>query len=567
MFSPESALHWRGTTTMRGRLNLVSIRAKIALGFGLILVLLAGLGGKTTHSLVQATDLYHDYSQASRLASGVASSLAEFQAARLAAEAYVLTVEQEQLELFEERIRAATGKVLLSRAAADPDNLEQLARLAEQYAAYRTVLEDSKANFFLQQETYLKLRQKGQQVTSVAETLNMSVAARRDRIGPIVEATIAQASTVALWVTIGALVLGLAISLVLSRSLSDPIRQMTAAMLKIAEGDLSTPIPAQKRKDEVGAMAKALQVFRSNAERMAQLRDAQEEQERAAVERRRAELRDLADRFEQSVLAVVDRVTAAARELSQSSGMLIRTAEQTTEQTAQVARQAEESADNVATVASASEELASSISEIAQQAARSANVAQQAERRSRETSQTVHALSEAAQRIGQVITLINTIAEQTNLLALNATIEAARAGEAGRGFAVVASEVKSLAGQTARATEEIGAQIQQIQAATAGAVDAIHTIGTTIEEVSAIASSIAAAVEEQRSVVDEIGRSSGAVAESTQAVNRNINGVQSGAQTTVSAAEQSRAAAEALDLQAQKLEQEVAAFLGTVRAA
>jgi methyl-accepting chemotaxis protein len=552
---------------MRGRLNLVSIRAKIALGFGLILVLLAGLGGKTTHSLIQATELFQDYRQASRLASGVAASLTEFQAARLAAEAYVLTVEQEQLELFEERIRAATGKVLQSRPVAGPEDLKQLAGLEEQYTAYRSVLEDSKNSFFLQQETYLKLRQKGQQVMSVVETLNMSLAARRDRIDPVVEATITQASLVALWVTGGALVLGILISLVLSRSLSSPIRQMTAAMLKIAEGDLATVIPAQRRKDELGAMAKALQVFKSNAERMAQLRESQEEQERMAAEQRRAELRSLADRFEQSVLAVVDRVSTAARELSQSSGMLIQTAEQTTEQTAQVARQAEDSAINVATVASASEELSSSISEIAQQAARSAGVAQQAERRSRETSQTVHALSEAAQRIGQVITLINTIAEQTNLLALNATIEAARAGEAGRGFAVVASEVKSLAGQTAKATEEIGAQIQQIQAATAGAVDAIHTIGTTIEEVSAIASSIAAAVEEQRSVVEEIGRSSSEVAASTQAVNRNINSVQSGAQTTVSAAEQSRAAAEALDLQAQKLEEEVTAFLGTVRAA
>jgi methyl-accepting chemotaxis protein len=549
------------------RLNIASIRAKIALGFGLVLVLLAGLGGKTTLSLIGATELFHDYRQSSRVAAGVSASLAEFQAARLAAEAYVLTVEQEQLEQFQDRIGAAIGKVLQVRTLAGDDDAKRLAAVGEQYTAYRKVLEDSRGTFFLQQEAYMKLRQKGHEVTSIVETLNLALAARRDQVGPVVEQTMAQASSVALWVTAGAVLAGLLVSLMLSRSLSNPIRQMTAAMLRIAEGDLSTPIPAQTRKDELGAMAKALQVFKANAERVAQLREAQEKQERRAAEQRRGELHDLASHFEQSVLAVVDQVSTSARELARSSGMLIETAEQTTDRTAHVARQAEESAANVATVASASEELSSSISEIAQQAARSASVAQRAEQRSRETSQTVRTLSEAAQRIGQVITLINTIAEQTNLLALNATIEAARAGEAGRGFAVVASEVKSLAGQTAKATEEIGAQIQQIQSATTGAVDAIQAIGATIEEVSAIATSIAAAVEEQRSVVDEIGRSSSEVAAATRTVNQNINSVQSGAQVTVSAAEQSRAAAEALGSQARRLEEEVASFLDTVRAA
>ncbi len=554
---------------MSKRFAMTSIRAKIIAGFGVILLLLAGLGGKTSFSLLEATGLFHDYRQMAHLSANVNAALSEFQAARLAAEAYILTIEQEQLEAYQARIKAAQDKIAGAQGiGASEDVAKQIAVIENQFVTYRKMLEDSQGGgIFLQQEVYVKLRQHGRQVASIVESLNASLSENRDRVGPIVENTIAQASQIALWVTAGAFVFGAVLSLVLARSLSRPIRLMTDAMLKIADGDLSTEIPAQKRKDELGAMAKALDVFKTNAARVAGLREAQEEQERRAAERRRAELHDLAHRFEQSVIGVVDSVAASARELTQSSGMLMQTAAQTTDQTAQVARQAEQSAVNVTTVASASEELSSSIGEIAQQAARSATVAQAAEQRSRETSQTVHALSEAAQRIGHVITLINTIAEQTNLLALNATIEAARAGEAGRGFAVVAAEVKSLAGQTARATDEIGIQIQQIQGATAGAVSAIQAIGTSIEEVSTIATSIAAAVEEQRSVVEEIGRSTNEVADSTRAVNANISDVQVSTRTTVSAAEQSRVAAQMLESQAQRLEQEVAAFLQTVRAA
>jgi methyl-accepting chemotaxis protein len=550
------------------RPSLNSIRARIALGFGLILIVLGALGVNTTVSLRETAARFNESRQTARLAALVGASLTEFQAARLAGEGYVLTLEQEQLELSRSRMRAAHDKIVQARPLAASEALvHQLAGVEAQFSGYGKVVNDAAAKPLPQQESFLKLRQMGQQTASILETLDLALSAQRDRAESIVDFMIEQASGVALWVTVVALLVGIAISFALARSLSHPIRQMTGAMLGIAGGDLSTAIPAQTRDDELGAMAKALEVFKTNVVRMAEMRQAQEDQERRAAASRKAELNELATRFERSVLGVVDRVSTSARELTQSSGVLIETAAHTTQQTAQVARQAEDSAHNVATVASASEELSSSISEIAQQAARSAAVAQAAETRSRETSRTVTALSEAAQRIGRVVTLISTIAEQTNLLALNATIEAARAGEAGRGFAVVASEVKSLAGQTAKATEEIGIQIQQIQAATAGAVDAIQAIAQTIEEVSIIATSIAAAVEEQRSVVDEIGRSTSVVAASTQAVNENISTVQGSTRTTVSAAEQSRAAAEALRSQAQRLEEEVAAFLQTVRAA
>ena len=122
-------------------------------------------------------------------------------------------------------------------------------------------------------------------------------------------------------------------------------------------------------------------------------------------------------------------------------------------------------------------------------------IAAEAVKQAEKTNARINELSQAAGRIGDVVKLITSVAEQTNLLALNATIEAARAGEAGRGFAVVASEVKALAAQTANATEEIGTQIASMQGATQESVTAIKEIGGTIGQHPEIASTIAAAVE------------------------------------------------------------------------
>ena len=172
-------------------------------------------------------------------------------------------------------------------------------------------------------------------------------------------------------------------------------------------------------------------------------------------------------------------------------------ADRTNQQASAVASAAEQAGAGAQTVAAATEELTASINEISRQVAQSARMAALAVKDAQRTNMIVAALAEGADKIGNVVGLITNIAGQTNLLALNATIEAARAGDAGKGFAVVASEVKNLANQTGKATEEIGAQITQIQAATKEAVAAIRGIAASIEEVSAIAASIASAVEEQ----------------------------------------------------------------------
>jgi methyl-accepting chemotaxis protein len=183
------------------------------------------------------------------------------------------------------------------------------------------------------------------------------------------------------------------------------------------------------------------------------------------------------------------------------------------------------------------------------------------------TDATVRGLADAAHRIGEVVQLINDIASQTNLLALNATIEAARAGEAGRGFAVVASEVKSLANQTAKATEDIGAQITQIQAATREAVEAIRGIGGTIGDISQISTSIAAAVQEQGRATQEITRNIHQVASGATEASRTAEAVSETAAATGASVDEMRTSTGRLADLTEMLRTEVSRFLQQVRAA
>jgi methyl-accepting chemotaxis protein len=243
------------------------------------------------------------------------------------------------------------------------------------------------------------------------------------------------------------------------------------------------------------------------------------------------------------------------------------TAAATNSQAAVVATASEQTSTNVQTVASATEEFTSSIGEIGRQVTQSTGVAARAVETARRTGDTARSLAEGAQKIGDVVTLIQSIAEQTNLLALNATIEAARAGEAGRGFAVVAAEVKSLAGQTAKATTEISEQISAIQATSDETVAAIKNIVDVITEIDQIGIAIASAIEEQGSATKEIARSVQEAARGTQQVNANIAGVQRAADDTGSAAGRVLGAAEQLSTQSRDLAGQVNRFLSEVRAA
>ena len=363
------------------------------------------------------------------------------------------------------------------------------------------------------------------------------------------------------------LLLALAVSVFVARGITRPLQRMTGAMKDLAGGKLDVEVPGIGRRDEVGEMADAVEVFKNNASARRELEAEQKETEGRAVARRKADMDRLANEFEGAVGQIVETVSSASSELEASAGTLTSTAERAQELTTMVAAASEEASTNVQSVAAATEEMASSVNEISRQVQESARMAGEAVDQARNTNDRVGELSKAAARIGDVVELINSIAGQTNLLALNATIEAARAGEAGRGFAVVASEVKALAEQTAKATGEIGQQISGIQAATQDSVNAIKEISGTIEKLSEISSAIAAAVEEQGAATQEISRNVQQAAHGTQQVSSNITDVQRGASETGSASSQVLSAAQSLSGESNRLKLEVGKFLNSVRAA
>jgi methyl-accepting chemotaxis protein len=350
------------------------------------------------------------------------------------------------------------------------------------------------------------------------------------------------------------------------RRICRPIVDITASMSRLAGGDASGETPASDRRDEIGAMAAAVQVFKDNMIRADHLAAEQSAQNDTKMRRARM-LDDLTRSFEAKVSELVSGLSSSSATMETTARSMLSTATANNRQAGIVAGASEQTSANVQMVASATEELTSSITEISRQVAQSAEISARAVENARRTGDTARSLAAGAQKIGDVVTLIQNIAAQTNLLALNATIEAARAGEAGRGFAVVASEVKSLAGQTAKATTEISEQVVAIQGASDETVAAIRSVVDVITEINQIGSAIASAIEEQGSATKEIARNVQQAAQGTQEVTSNISGVQQAADNTGAAATQVLGAAEQLSRQSNDLASQVDRFLADVRAA
>ncbi len=468
----------------------------------------------------------------------------------------------------------------------------------------------------------------GPKLTSVREDLTRlveKVQADNARVSEQMSAE-AKAEVRNLWIIVAvtlAVVLPLSF-FIIQFGIARPLGRLALLMRDLAGGNYAITVEGQTRGDEVGLMAKSVEVFKQNgleAQRLAgeaernrireeqrqrdeeqreraaaderrqrdeaaaraeeqRQREAAEarrqaeeerraEQERARVEaegQRREAMHKMAGDFERAVGGVVDAVAAAATEMHATAGSMSGIADKTSQQSLAAASATEQAAANVQTVASASEQLAASIREIASQVARSSRIAHGAVAQAQQTDEIVQGLAIAADKIGEVVNLITTIAGQTNLLALNATIEAARAGEAGKGFAVVASEVKNLANQTSKATEEIGQQISEVQGATQRAVAAIKGIGSTIGEISEIAGSIASAVEQQGAATQEIARNVEQAATGTKEASANVTEVNRSAGEAGQAATQVLSASGELSTLAEKLRGEVDRFLAEVRA-
>jgi methyl-accepting chemotaxis protein len=351
-----------------------------------------------------------------------------------------------------------------------------------------------------------------------------------------------------------------------TRRVIKPLHNMRDAMLKVASGDLTVDTGYTERRDEIGALAGALETFKQQAQD--KLRIEQQERERnAGAASRQKTIETYVGEFENMVRQSLQQLGDASGQMRTTSSGLTAVSRQTNERVQVAEKASSEASMSVESVASASEQLSASINDISQQAAHAAGIASRAVGQARETDGTVQGLAKSAGRIGEVVGLINTIAAQTNLLALNATIEAARAGEAGRGFAVVASEVKSLASQTAKATDEISEQIADIQKVAGEAIDAIKGIGSIIGEVNEVATAIAAAVQEQGAATQEITRSTQFAAQGTKNVSDNITGVKADADAAAAAAENVKQASETLETQSQQLGGQVTQFLGKIRAA
>ncbi|MDA8229755.1 MAG: methyl-accepting chemotaxis protein [Magnetospirillum sp.] len=405
---------------------------------------------------------------------------------------------------------------------------------------------------------------------AVRDSLTAMVGELSHRMGDdsdrLTEKSHATAVTLAVGMGIGmALTLVLALTVAMG-GISRPLNRLAKTMGTLAQGDFGVAVDGTERGDEVGLMARSVEVFKKNGLAMERMRRDQEEAKIRAEEERRRAMHSLADDFEGHMKGLVQGVAAQATQLQSTAGSLSAAAEETSKQSLAVASGAEQASSNVQTVAAASEELSASIGEISRQVAQSATMSHGAVDEARRTGGIVESLASAAGKISEVVGLITDIASQTNLLALNATIEAARAGEAGKGFAVVAGEVKNLANQTARATDEISQQVGGIQEATRAAVKAIEGITATIADINQVATSIASAVEQQGAATQEIARNIQQAAIAAQEVSANIANVQQAANETGAGASQVLGAARDLADKSHLLNTDVDQFIAGIRA-
>ncbi|MEP3427390.1 MAG: HAMP domain-containing methyl-accepting chemotaxis protein [Roseibium sp.] len=392
-------------------------------------------------------------------------------------------------------------------------------------------------------------------ITALTEAQSASAYSRADTALVLIAAALA-----------AAVVAGGLLAFVLSLVITKPTRALTEAMGRLAEGDTDVAVPSTEQRDEIGDMSRTVQVFQENARERLRL-EGEAESQRRAQNARQDEVETLISGFRDEVQHLLGALDETAIGMTETASALGGIAENSAEQAGDTSRVSEDATMSVENVAGAAEELSASIAEIGEQVRRSSDIVTSATDAVQQTNGKVQGLAEAATKIGEVVSLIQAIAEQTNLLALNATIEAARAGEAGKGFAVVASEVKELATQTSKATEEISSQIQTIQNSTSDAVEAIGEISETMEEVNGYTQGISTAVTQQGAATNEISGNVQRAAQSTQAVTSNMSGLAQAVEDTKGASDNVLSASDDLSNRSSALKKGIETFLEKVAAA
>jgi len=519
--------------------NKISLKMKLGLGFG-VLLLIVGLMGIMTYRSVQKLSELSDEVQMNMHKAQVAADVdsgVELQTS--AGRGFVLSGKEEMLKRREE------GIAQVDKSMAE---LIKLLRTEEGKAIFAKV--DTGAHELRDiQSQVLELRRRGktkeatdalfaERAIQIRSGVEKDIDALQAQIDGLQAAAIkahqeVEASTIRLLITLSivGVIVGLGVAVLIVRSITRAIADMVSVIQQIAANNLGIEDMHVASQDEIGKAATALNGMKNNLREMIR-----------------------------SIAGTAEQVASASEELSSTSQEITANSEETSTQAQVVSSSSEQVNRNLQTVATGSEEMSASIKEIAKNAHESAKVATSAVRVADETNHIVAKLGDSSTEIGQVIKVITSIAQQTNLLALNATIEAARAGEAGKGFAVVANEVKELAKQTAKATEDISRKIEAIQGDTKSAVAAIGQIGEVIKQVNDISNTIATAVEEQNATTNEMARNVSEAARGSSEITKNISGVAQAAQSTAHGAGDSSKAASSLAEMSTRLRELVAQF-------
>lgn len=553
-----------------------SIGRKLTAAFTFLTLIIIGVGIFTSLSIQSASNLNQDVRRVLRLQDSIAAMQAAVDTQQEAVRRFLLSGDRTMVDLYNDGFDQFQALEEEARSlTADETALAQLDRLKASLVDWRTNSADRQIELMRRPSTvnearviettgrsWVFLQKVEEEMAGLMEQVNAQVAANQAAM----QSTFSTMLWAALVGALAAVIVSVAAAVILIRAISRPIVALTGAMGVLASGDTSVEIAGAGRRDEVGRMAQAVQVFKDSMIETARLQ-AERESEQEVKSRRASEIEAATRSFDGEVASLMAEVGTSLDHLRSTSTQMSSIAEETNRQASTVAVASEQASANVQTVAAAAEELTASIAEIAQQVERSTMIAGEAVEEARRTNDTVQGLSEAAARIGEIVKIINDIAEQTNLLALNATIEAARAGEAGKGFAVVASEVKNLANQTAKATGDISEQIGSIQSTTKAAVTAMGSVGAVIDRMNTISVGISSAVEEQGAATAEISRNIQEASSGTAEVSRNILDVTRAAEETGHAAASVLKESGDLSSGSDRLRRTIDGFLKTVKAA